>query len=57
MLLKLLPTVFKEIVVDCSIRVTDCSIRVSQSVCPAKGKGRMGEEGRGQLCLTPKMFK
>jgi len=29
MLLKYLPTGFKEIVVDCSIRVADCSIRVS----------------------------
>ena len=29
MLLKQLPTGFKEIIVDCSIRVTDSSIRVS----------------------------
>jgi len=31
MLLKYLPTVFKEIAIDYSIRVADCSIRVSQS--------------------------
>ena len=40
-----LPTVFKEIVVDCSIRVADCSIRVSRSFLASIVQQKVGGHG------------